>query len=63
MSYGQYFWLANRTWIPCKDSSRGRSIVPIQKPMSILNVALVSIKLTVAHMPLLKGPEQIPISS
>ena len=49
VSYGRYYWLARRTWIPCKDLCRA-NIVLIWNPMSILNMALLSIILTVAHM-------------
>ena len=35
------------TWILCKEFGRGHNIVPIQNPMSILNLVLVSVILTV----------------
>ena len=50
MSYGEYFWEAKRACIPHKDSSRAHDIVPIQNPMSTLNMALLSMMVTVAHM-------------
>ena len=50
MSYGQYHWLTKRTWIPNTDFRRGPYIVVIWTPRSILNRALLSIILSVAHM-------------
>ena len=49
MSYGQHYWLTKRTWILNKDVSRGLYMIPISNPMSILNMALLSIVLTVAQ--------------
>ena len=40
MSSGQYYWSAQRAWIPYKDFS----------PMSSLNMTLISIILIIAHM-------------
>ena len=56
MSHGQCYWLTKRAWILCKEFSRGCNI--IQNPMSILNMALLSTILTVAHMcPFLEGSQ------
>ena len=41
---------AKRTRILYKDFSRAQTVSPIQKPMPSLNMVLVSIILTVAHM-------------
>ena len=47
MSYGQYSWFTKRTWILYKDFSRALHVIPIQNPMSILNLLLLSTILTV----------------
>ena len=44
-------------WILHKDSSRAHNRVFMQNPMSILDVALVSRILTVAHMDLSRMPQ------
>ena len=50
MSYGQCYWLAKRTWILHKGLSGGLDIIPTSNPMFILNMALPSKILTVAHI-------------
>ena len=46
--HGQYCWLTKRTWILYEEFSRDRNMIPRWSPMSILNMALLSIKLTEA---------------
>ena len=48
VSSGQYLWEAKRTCILHKDFSRGHNVLPMQNPMSIVNMALPSIILNAA---------------
>ena len=51
MSCGLDSWLIKMTWILCKDCSRGlHNIIPKTNPVSILDMALLSMIFTVAHM-------------
>ena len=50
MSCGQYFWQAKMTWILYKDTIRAHNRMRMQNPVSTLDMALLSIILTVAHM-------------
>ena len=52
VSYGQSFWQAQRTGIPYKDVSMVHGRIPprVQSPYCI-TMALLSITLTVAHVP------------
>ena len=50
MSYSQYFWQAKRTWILHNNASSGHNVIPVFNPMSILNMALLSTLLTLAHV-------------
>ena len=53
VSYGQYYLASpkdmNHHESYNKDCSRGYKIVPAQNPLSTINMALPSIKLTIAH--------------
>ena len=50
MSYSQYLLLAKKAWIQKRDQKR----TPKKSPLSILNLALLSVVLTVAHAGLLR---------
>ena len=50
MSDCQYCWSATRTWILYKNLKKAHNTITICNPMSILNMVLLSIILTVAHM-------------
>ena len=59
MSSGQSYLVSQKGIY--KDFSRGLNVIPIWNPMSILNVALLSIILTVAHVPCLSHNSQFEL--